>query len=245
MTEKKVYGKIKEKFTSLIKEKDLLKEEITVTARVLTTEEAIGNPNRKDYPLIKGEEKLMQAEFKGSYGQAFTDMPGDFKGTVEEVINLPLDSNYNRGVFISTLNAIINFLGQGEGFIHCKDEEPESCSKELVDYINKTYGNKKIALIGFQPAFIESLGKSFDIRVLDLDKDKIGTKEYGVLIEDGEKDKEEVLNWCDIIVSTGSSIVNETIDNYILCDKPTIFYGTTIAGTANLLGLERFCKYSK
>lgn len=245
MSEKKIYEKIKEEFTKLIKEKNLLKEEITVKARTLSTEEAIGNPNRKDYPLIKGKEKLMQAEYKGFYGQAFTDMPGDFKGTVEEVINLSLDSNYNRGVFIATLNAIMNFLGKGENFIHCKDEEPEDCSKELVDYINKTYGKKKIALIGFQPAFLENLSKNFEIRVLDLDKDKIGTKEFGVLIEHGEKNKEEVLNWCDIIVSTGSSVVNQTIDNYILCDKPTIFYGTTIAGTAKLLGLERFCKYSK
>lgn len=245
MEEKKIYEKIKEKFISLIKENNLLKEEITVKTKVLTAEEAIGNPNRQDYPLIKGKEKLMQADYKGFYGQAFTDMPGNFRGTVEEVINLPLDSNYNRGVFIAALNAIMSFLGKGEGFIHCKDEEPESCSKELVDYIKKTYGDKRIALIGFQPAFLESLSKNFDMRVLDLDKDRIGTKEYGVLIEDGEKKKEEVLNWCEIIVSTGSTIVNQTIENYMFCEKPTIFYGTTIAGTAKLLGLEKFCEYSK
>lgn len=245
MTEKKIYEKIKKEFIRIIKENNLFHEEITVTARALSTEEAIGNPNRRNYPLVKGKEKLMQAEYKGFYGQAFTDMPGSFKGTVEEILNLPLNSNYNRGVFIATLNAIMNFLDEGQNFIHCKDEEPESCSKDLVEYINKKYGNKKIALIGFQPAFLEIFNEIFEVRVLDLDNDKIGTKEYGVLIEDGEKNKEEVLNWCDIIVSTGSSIVNQTIDNYILCDKPTIFYGTTIAGTAKLLGLERFCKYSK
>lgn len=245
MVENTIYEKLKIEFTSLIKEKNLLQEEIVVKARALTTEEAIGKPNRKDYPLITGKEKLMQAEYKGFYGQAFTDMPGNFKGRVEEILNLPLESNYNRGVFISTLNAIMNFLGQGEGFIHCKDEEPESCSKELVEYISKKYGNKKLALIGFQPAFVEGLSKNFHIRVLDLDRDKIGSNEYGVIIEDGDKNKEEVLNWCDIIVSTGSTIVNETIDNYMIYNKPTIFYGTTIAGAAKLLGLEKFCKYSK
>ncbi len=245
MSKKNIYEKIKKEFNHLIKDNNLLNEKITVTARALSIKEAIGNPKRQNYPIVKGKEKLMQAEYKGFYGQAFTDMPGSYDGTIADVLNLPLDSNYNRGIFIATLNAIMNFLGRGQNFIHCKDEEPESCSKELVEYINKTYGNKKITLIGFQPAFLETLSENFDVRVLDLDDDKIGTKEYGVLIEDGIKNKEDALEWCDIIVSTGSSIVNQTIDNYILCDKPTIFYGTSIAGTAKLLGLERFCRYSK
>jgi|SRR6056297_2404510 len=245
MSKKNIYIEIKKEFNALIKDNDLLNEKVTITARALNTEEAIGNPKRKNYPIVKGKEKLMQAEYKGFYGQAFTDLPGSYDGTIADVLNLSLDSNYNRGVFIATLNAIMNFLDKGENFIHCKNEEPENCSKELVKYINKNYGNKKIALIGFQPAFLENLSQNFHIRVLDLDNDKIGTKEYGILIEDGEKNKEDVLKWCDIIVSTGSSVVNQTIDNYILSDKPTIFYGTTIAGTASLLGLQRFCRYSK
>jgi len=47
---------------------------IGLVAAALSPEEAIGNPEDRDYPLIVGKERLMQAEFRGALGQAFTDM---------------------------------------------------------------------------------------------------------------------------------------------------------------------------
>ncbi len=70
------YQKIKEKFCQLIKEDDVWSSQINVVnIRPLTPQEAIGNPERDDFPLLKGKEVMIQADFRGSRGQAFTDMP--------------------------------------------------------------------------------------------------------------------------------------------------------------------------
>lgn len=236
---------IKSRFTELVNKNNLMDEVISVEAKILTTEEAIGNPKRRDYPLVKGKEKLMQAEFKGFVGQAFTDAPCDFSGTVREIMELPLDFNRERAIFIASVNAIMNYLDLSSNTIHCKDEEPESCAEKLVESIKKKYNNPKITLVGYQPAFLENLSKNFTLRVLDLDDEKIGTKKDGVLIENGENNLEDAIEWCDLIIATGSTVVNDTLSNFTETGKPTLFFGTTISGPACLVGLERFCEYSK
>ena len=52
---------------------DTPNEIVKVKARTLSTEEAIGNPEADDFPLQKGKERLMQAQFGRGLGQAFTD----------------------------------------------------------------------------------------------------------------------------------------------------------------------------
>ena len=76
-----IYDEIREHAFQVI-DKSLLDRNITVKARALSTKEAIGNPESDDFPLMKGRERLMQAELEGSAGQAFTDQFGDFEGTV-------------------------------------------------------------------------------------------------------------------------------------------------------------------
>jgi len=92
-----MYAVIKEKFERIVAENDLL---------ALTPEEAIGNPESEDFPILKGVERLMQAEFAGSFGQAFTDMYGDFEGTLQDVLAMELNNNYRRAIFVATLNAV-------------------------------------------------------------------------------------------------------------------------------------------
>ena len=83
-------------------------------------------------------------------------------------------------------------------------------------------------------AMLEKLQKHFEIRVLDLDTENINQIKYGVLVEGPEK-MHEVLEWCEIILATGSTVVNATITDY--CDlKPALFYGTTGAAAAETDG---------
>ncbi|WMJ79735.1 DUF364 domain-containing protein [Clostridium sp. MB40-C1] len=237
------YGELLEKFKDIVDKNNLLNEEINIKGRILTTEEAIGNPVRRDYPIIKGQEKLIQAEFKGEKGQAFTDMPGEFSGTISEIINRPINTNFDIAILISTLNAVCKYLKIIDRSVHCKDEEPEECAKKLVEYIKENYGNPKIALIGLQPAMLERLSQNFNIRVVDLDKAKIGKIKFGVEVENAEEKTEDVLNWCDIIMATGSTVTNDTIRKFFN-EKPVVFFGTTIAGAAELMNLHRFCPCS-
>jgi len=238
-------AQLREQFWQIAAANQLLHENVTVTGKVLTVEEAIGNPARQDFPLVKGKEKLMQATFKGAAGQAFTDMPGNFSGSLAEIIQRPLQTHFDLAVFVATLNAVLRYLGLIERTVHCKDAEPEECARGLVDFVKQHYGDPRIALVGFQPAFLENLAANFAIRVLDLDTERIGTTQCGVRIEDGEKAMRAVLDWCELIIATGSTLVNGTIGNFLNTGKPVIFYGTTIAGAAYLLGLKRYCACAK
>ena len=232
---------IREKFIKLIKEHGLEGEEVIVKAAALSTEQAIGNPSDKDYPLVKGEERLMQAEFRGSRGQVFTDRYGDFSGRLADIAQMDLNNNFRRAIFVSSLNAVMNYLGLINQTVHCKDKQPRECAAELASYIKENYGRPKIAMVGFQPRMVEALTKQFDIRVTDMDEANIGQEKFGVKIDDPDRTKEN-LEWCDIALVTGTTIVNDTIDQF-LTDKPVIFYGVTIAGAAELQGLNRFCPF--
>ncbi len=237
-----VYEKLKKAMFDLSKDQNLLSEPVRVKARPLTTEEAIGNPEADDFPLQKGKEKLMQAEFLGAKGQAFTDRYGDFEGILEDILKMGLDNNFRRAVFISTMNAVLRYLGRVEGTIHCRNQEPAECGKEMAAHILNKYGKVKVTLIGFQPRIAESLAPNFPLRVLDLDVDNIGAKKFGVTIE-GPEQTEAAIDWADFLAVTGTTVVNGSIEMF-LREKPYLFYGTTIAGAAYLMGWERFCARS-
>jgi hypothetical protein len=230
---------IRKEFIKLIKENGLEGEEVIVRAAALSPEQAIGNPEDKDYPLVRGVEKLMQAEFRGSRGQAFTDMYGNFSGRLADIAAMELKNNFRRAIFIASLNAVMRHLGMINQTVHCKDNQPRECSYELVNYIEENYGQPRIAMVGFQPRMVEALTKRFELRVTDMDQDNIGQEKFGVKIGDPAQ-AEENLNWCDIAVVTGTTIVNDTIDQF-RTDKPAVFYGITISGAAKLLGLKHFC----
>jgi len=234
------YEDIKERFFNLIKEKDLMSSKVqVVSARTLTPQEVIGRPERNDFPLLKGKEVMIQADFEGSLGQAFTDMPGNYSGTLKEIFDMSLDNNFKRAVFIATLNAVLRHLNYISKTIHCRDKEPGECAAHLVNYIKELFGNPRIAFIGMQPAMVEALAAQFEIRVVDLDPDNVGQRRCGVLIEDVAYTK-EILSWADLILATGTTVVNDTLTP-LLIEKPIIFYGVTIAGVAYLKGYEQYC----
>jgi len=234
------YKDIKERFFNLIKDKDLMSSKVEViSARTLTSQEVIGKPERNDFPLLKGKEVMIQADFKGSLGQAFTDTPGNYHGKLKEIFNMSLDSNFKRAIFISTLNAVLRYLNYISKTVHCKDKEPGECAAHLIDYIKERFANPRIAFIGMQPAMVEALATQFKIRIVDLDPDNLGQKRCGVLIEDVARTK-EILFWADVILATGTTVVNDTLTP-LLIEKPIIFYGVTISGVAYLKGYEQYC----
>jgi uncharacterized protein (DUF4213/DUF364 family) len=237
--------KARVRFKSIAQENRLMDKEVRVAkgnrvaARTLTAQEAIGDPGRDDFPLQKGREVLIEATFATSRGHAFTDMPGTFSGTLKEVLALPLEDNFERAVFIATLNAAMKHLGLTEKTVHCKDKEPAECATQLVEYVRERFGDPKIAFIGLQPAMVEKLSAEYAIRAVDLDRDNIGKRKCGVLIEGPEK-TDEIIEWADVILSTGSTAVNDTLQP-LVGDKPIVLYGVTISGIASLFDYERYC----
>ncbi|HAJ31883.1 MAG TPA: hypothetical protein DCK79_00670 [Candidatus Atribacteria bacterium] len=234
------YQEIKEKFCQLIKGDDVWSSRINVVnIRPLTPQEVIGNPERDDFPLLRGKEVMIQADFRGSRGQAFTDMPGNYSGTLREVFEMPLVNNFQRAIFTASINAVLRYFKFISKTVHCRDKEPGECAAHLVDYIKELFGNPRIAFIGMQPAMVEALTAQFKIRVVDLNVDNIGKRKAGVLIESVSKTK-EILSWGDIVLATGTTVVNNTLPS-LLIEKPIIFYGVTISGIAYLMGYEQYC----
>jgi len=214
---------------------------VEIRVKTLTPEEAIGNPEHQDYPLIRGKERMMEADFLGSRGQAFTDMYGDFAGTLAEVAAMKLDNNYRRAIFLATLNAVARHLGIVRKTLHCKDDQPPRCARELLSYIKENYGDPRVALVGLQPRMAEALAWEFELRVTDMDADHVGTARFGISIQGPEHNADNIA-WCDLALVTGSTLTNDSMRE-LLTEKPTVFYGVTIAAPAHFLNLTRFCPY--
>jgi len=229
-----MYTKLKTALINLAKVNGLLESEVNITAKILTPKEAIGETERKDFPLLQGKEFLIQADFKNALGQAFTDAPSNFKGKLKKILELKLTDNNDRALFIATLNAVMRYVDAADKTIHCKNNEPELCAKEIARIIVDNYGTDvNVGIIGFQPAIIDNFSKSLpdqNIKVTDLDKDNINNTRYGVLIWDGRKMAEELFKTLSQLISLS--------DKY---QRPLYLYGTTIAGTSKILNLERLC----
>lgn len=247
MTEQELMETLKDGFRALIDQHSLDADAITISSKSLSSEEAIGDTQRKDFPILTGVEVMLQAEYCGCFGQAFTDAPAVFQGTLQDILELDLMSApHNRGLFIASLNAVMAKLGLIDHTVHCRTEEPELCAKEFYDYVTTCYKGKKIALVGYQPSILDALSKDLNIRDLDLNPQNIGQIRYGIKVEHGIDDYVDVvLDWADVVLCTGSTICNGTIVNFIDIGKEVLFFGVTVAGAARLLGLKRLCPWSK
>ena len=84
---------------------------------------------------------------------------------------------------------------------------------------------------------------------MDLDPDNIGNLKFGVEVWDGQTDLQRLVEWSEVGLVTGSSIVNGTIDEIIRYfkedGKPLVFFGNTISGAAALLDLDRICPFGR
>ncbi len=231
------------KAVALWEEKGLLDEHVGVHARVLSTQEAIGDPEGDDFPLRKGKERMIEAEVLGARGHAFTDMYGDFSGTLGEIASMPLVNNFRRAVFVSAMNASLRALGLCDHTVHCRDDGPALCARELTNYMLERFAGARLLQVGFQPKFVEALSREFsNYRVLDLDRDNIGKTLRGALVE-GPDAQKDALTWADVALVTGSTCANGTLSDFLHVPRLVVF-GVTGAAACILLGLTRFCAQS-
>lgn len=227
----------------------MMDETFVLKSTALATEQAIGKPDRCDFPLMKGKEKLLQTEFRGSKGQAYTDMPGNWSCTLKEMLDAPVETNFDRAMLIAALNAVCASLGLCGGTVHCKNNQPEECAARYLTHLKERYPSaSRVGLIGLQPSLLQMLADHYETRAVDLDPDTIGTVKGSVLIEDSEKMIDDVVRWADLLVCTGSTVVNGSLKDILALTeqhgKQILFFGTSIAGAAALMGLDRFCPQS-
>ena len=234
---KQLYDKLKSELSTLLRDHDIADRQIIINCKALSSEEAIGNPEHQDYPIVKGRERMIEAEIMGAKGQAFTDEYSKRVISAEDLLTMPLDSNRSRAQFIAAYNALFRYLGLVEKTIHCRNEELILCGKELLHLLPV---DAKILLIGLQPRFLEALAERQPVRVVDLDEENVGKEKFGIKVE-AEESTEDAIQWCDIIFATGSTIVNGSISRFLASGKRAIFYGVTIVAPAKVLDLEVYC----
>jgi len=247
-----LYEELRNAFIGISGDHGLLDKAVVIESSVLTPAEAIGTPNRKDFPLQKGKEFLMQAEFMGSKGQAYTDSPSRFRGSLQEIADLELTNPEQKALFIAALNAVARHVHPDLRTLHCKDEGPERCAGQIAEYV-RDLGPQSVGMIGLQPAILEALAGAMGkdrVRCIDRDEENRGRVRYGVPIEWGDgRGLKHLFEKSDLVLATGSSVANGSLPDILSLSgdtgTPVYFYGTTIAGTARLMGLNHLCYESR
>ncbi len=246
-----ILEKARQELDRIVKERGLDRGE-RITVRALTPEEAIGAKADENFVIKKGKERVIEAVYREAHGQAFTDAPGNWEGTLGELLFLDLGKTGYRAVFTAGLNAVMRSLDLASGTVHCKDEEPTKCGGEMPDVMHKLFGTKRFGMIGLQPAILKEMVDAYGkvgMRVADLNPDNIGQIREDLLVMDGEKELDDLIAWCDVGLATGSSVVNGTINDILerfeAAGKPVVFFGNTISGVAALLDLKRVCPLAR
>ncbi len=244
--------KTREKFGKIIKDAGLSDTEVTVRVKPTTREEAAGMPGHRNLPIVLGKERVVEAKVMGVRGHAFTDTASEFVGTLDDVIKLELTSHRNRAIYIAALNATLNKLKMTEATIHCKRGEPAMCSEVLARQILEKHDKTKVGVIGFNLDFVKKQVEYFgagNVRATDLNPDNIGKKVDGVEIKDGRTANEELINFADVVLFTGTTLVNGTFD-YLYdrvreLGKDYLVFGVSASGPGELLNFKRACPYGR
>jgi hypothetical protein len=240
MTIKELFWRLQKHLEKAARVHGLAEDTVHVSARALSPEEAIGNPEHDDYPLIIGRERMMEAEVAGACGQAFTDMYGCWEGCVRDVCRMEWSNDFRRAILVATLNAVMRFTGEVRDTVHCKDDGPVQCATCLRSFVADQRLRPPFLLIGYQPRLAETLASLGELQVVDRDVRNIGQIRAGAVIRD-PAGTEEALRAAGCVFVTGSTVVNGTIVNFLNRTLPTVFYGVTISAAAVVLGLSRYC----
>ncbi|RLG39052.1 MAG: hypothetical protein DRO01_06040, partial [Thermoproteota archaeon] len=160
----------------LIASRGLGGERVEVRARPLSPDEAIGNPGSLEFPLARGEERMVEAKVLGARGQAFTGHPWEFSGTLGEVLELDVSDLRLRAILVATSNALVRALSLADRTVHCRDEDPWRCAERLAEWVSGL-GVERVSLIGYQPAMARSLARALGgarLRITDMSPRNVG-----------------------------------------------------------------------
>ncbi|MEM4945969.1 MAG: DUF364 domain-containing protein [Archaeoglobaceae archaeon] len=201
----------------------------------------------EEYAISKGEEKVMECNFRNSKAQVFTTVPSSISLKVSEVLELNLQNIASRSLFYCALNAVMVHYGLVSGTVHCRKDSPLECAKLLFEKLKKVSKLRKILLIGYQPAFAEKLSEKFDLFITDMNPKNINRKVRNTKIL-SHLENLNLIPEVDIVLITGSSLINGTFWELYECamenSKPLISYGISASGASKILGIERHCPLS-
>ncbi len=243
-----VMERAKEEFAAKVTRAGLTDAPIAVGSSAASAGETNDMARYDDLPILRGKEVLIEAEFQGARGQAFTNQAGAWEGTVGELLSLPLTSNRGRATLLAAMNAVMRHLGEVDRTVYCTEAEANLCGKETAAMLREEFGEITVGLVGYQPGLAAGLAAEFGperLRITDLALENIGRVVQGVEVWDGWNSTAKLVSGSDVVLAAGSTIVNATYEQLTHCTAcrgiPLILYGVTAASVCRLCGIRRIC----
>lgn len=239
----------------------------SVVFEVLGVEEALGDPApHRDFALQRGEERLVECRLtlpgvseqerdsacggRTVRGQCFSSCPSRRIATLEALLALEPGDDRDRSLLLALGNALGVAAGRCGATVHCRDGGPEWCARRMAQEVAARYGSPglPVGIVGYQPAILGAMTETFgaaSVRVLDLNPQNVGEIRRGVRIGHGENDLEPFAQECGLALVTGSTLANDSFSHlqaaFTRHGTPMLFFGTTAALGAEVLGVERWC----
>lgn len=139
--------------------------------------------------------------------------PGTFRGSrVSELLKFEEDARVSEAVKVAVINAVSSGIGYGESAqIHYTD---------TLDVLDLS-GKKNITIVGAFQNYIKRLSESgHELKVVELSKESLHPEHLRFFV--AYSDSAAVLAHSDIVIMTGSSLVNCTFEHLLgMCGEQT------------------------
>lgn len=240
MTVEELYQQIITEFYKLPGIDGLLSEPVTVTAD--TEAEQTLRPENDPPSTVARPEYCVCAEIKGVKGEAYTETPESFSGTLKEALEIAPSKNGISAVTVSAINAAMNHLSLSPGTFGKDRESHFEYADALYSYVTEHYGRDNIVLVGYDGYIVKKfMDEGMIFWTLDRDPANIAQDRFDHVVVNGARlNRESSYVWGKLLIVTGSTLCNGTITHYLDSGKELLFYGITCAGVATLLGLPWF-----
>ena len=245
MTVKDLYQQIITAFYGLDGTKDLLKETVSVSGS--KEPERTLRPENEPASSVARPEYCVTATLCGVKGEAYTEEPEDFCGTLKEALEIAPTEKGISAVTIASINAAMNFLGLAPGTFP-EGEEARFCYADaLCRYVTEHHGKNNIILVGYDGYLVKRfMDEGLEFWTMDMDPANITQNRFHhVVVNNAKRNRESSFVWGKYFVVTGSSLCNGTILHYLNSGKELLFYGISCAGVAKLLDLPWFSPDNK
>ena len=240
MTITELYDQIISAFHRVDGAEALLKEPIAVTAS--EEPERTLRPENEPVSEAARPEYCVTATLLGIKGEAYTEEPENFSGTLEEALRIAPTEKGISAVTVAALNAAMSYLNLAPGTFPEGEEASVLYADQLCRFVKKNFGTDNIVLVGYDGYLVKRfMEEGFSFWTMDRDPDNITQDRFHhVVVNNAKRMRESSFIWGKYFIVTGSTLCNGTILHYLNTDKEVLFYGITCAGAATLLNLPWF-----
>lgn len=240
MTMIELYEQIVSSFLKVPGVKEFLNEPLSVVPDTMP-EVTLLPPGEKPGQISKPEYRVT-ASFRGTKGEAYTECPEAFDGTLQDALDLPVSEHGIRAVSLAAINAVMSYLNLCPGTWSEESQAHMQYADALYKHVSDRYGKDHIVLIGYDGYIVKKfVEEGMDFWTLDRNPDNITKNRFEhVIVNSAKYNRESCYAWGKLFLLTGSSLCNGTAIQYLDHQIPVLFYGITCAGAATLLGFDWF-----